>query len=115
MENLIFLTCFILFAFLTAVSMLVMGYIFEYKSPDRIKSSTYECGIKVKHFKNISFNIGYFRYLIMFMIFDISSIFIYPILATGIEYSKSHTKTITAYLLLILFAVLQFTLHRRQK
>ena len=115
MENLIFLTCFILFAFLTAVSMLVMGYIFEYKSPDRIKSSTYECGIKVKAFKDMSFNIKYFRYLIMFMIFDISSIFIYPILATGVEYSKFHTKTITAYLLLILFAVLQFTLHRRQK
>ena len=115
MENLIFLTCFILFAFLTAVSMLIMGYIFEYKSPDGIKSSTYECGIKVKEYRNISFNIRYFRYLIMFMIFDISSIFIYPILATEVEYSKFHTNTITVYLLLILFALLQFTLHRRQK
>ena len=115
MENLIFLTCFILFAFLTAVSMLIMGYIFEYKSPDGIKSSTYECGIKVKEYRNISFNIRYFRYLIMFMVFDISSIFIYPILATEVEYSKFHTNTITAYLLLILFALLQFTLHRRQK
>ena len=47
MENLIFLTCFSLFAILTSLSMLTAGFIFEYKSPDNIKSSTYECGLTI--------------------------------------------------------------------
>lgn len=105
MENLIFLTCFVLFAFLTAVCMLVMGYIFSYKSPDKIKSSTYECGLAPETSAKINFNIKYFNYLIMYLIFDISVIFIYPLLVTGVEYSKYHLITLILFLLLLLTGI----------
>lgn len=115
MENLIFLTCFIVFAFLTAVSMLAAGYIFSYKSPDSVKSSTYECGIEPEKSGKLSFNIKYFLYLIMFLIFDISAIFLYPLLVTGVEYSKSHYGTIVAYLLLLVIALINFVSLGRKK
>ncbi|MGN1152838.1 MAG: NADH-quinone oxidoreductase subunit A [Candidatus Gastranaerophilaceae bacterium] len=107
MENLIFLTCFIIFGFLTAVLMLVMGYIFSYKYPNKIKSSTYECGLAPKSSAKLSFNISYFYYLIMFLIFDVVSIFLYPILACSIEYSKSHYLIILIYLITVFIALIK--------
>ncbi len=105
MLNLIFMTCFIIFALLTAVFMLVAGFIFSYKSPDEIKSSTYECGLSPETSAKISFNIKYFNYLIMFLIFDISAIFLYPLFASEFYYLKSHAGTIVVFLFLLLFAL----------
>ena len=108
MENLILLTCFFIFALFTAISMLIMGYIFSYKNPEKIKSSTYECGLAPKTSANISFNIRYFYYLIMFLIIDVSSIFMYPLMAKNYLYSKNHTLIIEVFLLLLLISIIVF-------
>lgn len=114
MENLIFLTCFIIFAFMTAFSMLLSGYIFSYKSPEKTKSSTYECGLAPEKSAKLCFNIKYFMYLIMFLIFDISAIFLYPVIATGVEYSRFHLGTVIIYLLTLLTGVSVFIYGRRK-
>ena len=106
MPNLILFTCFIIFAFLTALAMLIMGYIFSYKNPHSTKSSTYECGLKPEHTSKIMFNIKYLNNVIMFLIFDVALIFIYPILSTRIEYSNPHLGIIIVYLLILLTAIL---------
>lgn len=105
MINLIFMTCFIIFAFLTAVSMLIAGYIFSYKSPDRVKSSTYECGLSPKTSAKVNFHIRYFNYLIMFVIFDLSVIFLYPLFSDGIGYIKSHWGVLISFLVILLCGI----------
>ncbi len=113
MENLIFLTCFSLFAILTSLSMLTAGFIFEYKSPDNIKSSTYECGLRITQSAKIKFNIKYFFYLIMLLIFDISSVFLYPLLIIELN-SLFEYLILFIYLGLILSAFIIFILSWRR-
>lgn len=108
MENFIFLICFIIFAIFTSISILLMSYIFSYKAPDKEKSSTYECGLAPETSAKIRFNIKYFYYLIMFLLFDISTIFLYPIFATNSEYSFVNLKFIVLYLSILLFALIYF-------
>ena len=58
--------------------MVVAGFICEYKKKDSVKTSTYECGIKPSGDAQIRFDIKYFNYAVMFLIFDIETIFLYP-------------------------------------
>lgn len=107
MENIILMTCFIIFAVLTAVAMLIMSYICSYKSKDTIKSSTYECGIEPKTSAKVSFNIAYFKYLVLFLLFESSSIFLYPLFACYEEFSKTYTIIILLYLVVVLISLLK--------
>lgn len=105
MANLIFLTCFTVFAFLTALSMLLSGCFFCYKSPNECKSSTYECGLAPKQSaKHISFHIRYFFYLVMVLIFDVASIFLFPLFLTVTD-SLIDNLLIFLYIIQISFAL----------
>lgn len=58
--------------------MLAAGFICQYKQKNDVKNSTYECGIKPQKNARIKFDIKYFNYAVMFLIFDIETIFLYP-------------------------------------
>lgn len=107
MKNLIFMSCFIIFSILTAVSMIVTGIVFSYKSFEETKSSTYECGLSVTTPANLKLNIQYFFYLIMFLIFDVCSIFLYPLLIIETN-SINNYGCILLYISLILTAMITF-------
>ena len=78
MRELVCLAIFIILSFLFAVAMVVAGFICQYKQKNAVKNSTYECGIKPINDARIRFDIKYFNYAIMFLIFDIETIFLYP-------------------------------------
>ena len=61
-----------------AVAMVVAGFICQYKSRCNIKESTYECGVNPIEDARIQFDVKYFNYAVMFLIFDIEMIFLYP-------------------------------------
>ena len=58
--------------------MVIAGFICQYKKKTLIKNSTYECGMVPTNCNNIRFDIKYFNYAILFLIFDIETIFLYP-------------------------------------
>lgn len=58
--------------------MIVAGFLCQYKKQTPIKTSTYECGVIPFCDAKIKFNIRYFNYAILFLIFDIETIFLYP-------------------------------------
>ena len=62
--------------------MVVAGFICQYKNESIIKNSTYECGLVPIGDTKIKFNIKYFNYAILFLIFDIETIFLYPFAMT---------------------------------
>ena len=58
--------------------MLVAGFICQYKKTSPVKESAYECGILPFSDARIKFDIKYFNYAVLFLIFDIETVFLYP-------------------------------------
>ena len=58
--------------------MVIAGFVCQYKKENAVKNSTYECGLVPNGDARIKFDIKYFNYAILFLIFDIETIFLYP-------------------------------------
>lgn len=78
MKELVCLAIFVILAAIFAAAMVVAGFICQYKSKSAVKDSAYECGVRPISDARIQFNVKYFNYAIMFLIFDIETIFLYP-------------------------------------
>ncbi len=78
MKELVCLAIFIILSAVFAVAMVVAGFICQYKKKNAVKNSTYECGIQPMSDAWIQFDVKYFHYAIVFLIFDIETIFLYP-------------------------------------
>jgi len=46
--------------------------------PDRVKSSPYECGVETIGPADIQFHARFYLYALIFAVFDVEAIFIYP-------------------------------------
>lgn len=82
MKELVSLTIFVVLSTLFALAMLVAGFVCQYKKESLIKNSTYECGLVPIGDSKIKFDIKYFNYAILFLIFDIETVFLYPFAVT---------------------------------
>jgi len=64
------------------VLILVMAQLLGYKSkrpdPDKVKTSTYECGMRTIGTAWIQFNFRYYFYALLFVIFDVETVFLLP-------------------------------------
>lgn len=78
MKELICLAIFVIFSTLFAIIMVTAGFICQYKKENPVKNSAYECGIVPFSDARIKFDIKYFNYAILFLIFDVETIFLYP-------------------------------------
>ena len=78
MKELVCLAIFVILSTLFAVAMIVAGFICQYKKESTAKTTTYECGINPFSDAKIKFDVRYFNYAILFLIFDIETIFLYP-------------------------------------
>ena len=78
MKELVGLSIFIILSAIFAIVMIAAGFVCQYKKNSSDKNIAYECGIKPIADANIRFDIKYFNYAILFLIFDIETIFLYP-------------------------------------
>ena len=78
MKEFVCLAVFIILSTLFCIAMIVAGFICQYKRKCPVKESTYECGLKPLSDAKIPFDVKYINYAIMFLIFDIETIFLYP-------------------------------------
>lgn len=78
MKELVCLAIFVILSALFAIIMIIAGFLCQYKKESDVKKSTYECGIKPFSDAKIKFDVRYFNYAILFLIFDIETIFLYP-------------------------------------
>ena len=71
-------------AFLVPIGMLLISWLFSFvrvrpKKPNPVKSSMYECGMRpIGPARWSQFNFRYYTYALLFVIFDIEVVFIYP-------------------------------------
>lgn len=78
MKELVCLSIFIIMSALFAIAMIIAGFVCQYKKKCNVKNMAYECGLKPISDARINFDIKYFNYAIIFLIFDIETIFLYP-------------------------------------
>ena len=78
MKELVCLVIFVILSTLLAIAMVVAGFLCQYKKENPVKNSTYECGLIPFGQAQIKFDIKYFNYAILFLIFDVETIFLYP-------------------------------------
>lgn len=69
---------FVVLSTLLAIAMVIAGFVCQYKKDSQVKQSTYECGLQPIDTSRVKFEIRYFNYAILFLIFDIETIFLYP-------------------------------------
>jgi len=68
--------------FLLGVTLVGLAVVFSSFIPQKTsnlqKYDTYECGIPTNGASWIQFNVGYYLFAIMFLVFDVESIFLFP-------------------------------------
>jgi len=58
---------------------IILARILSPKKPNDLKNSVYECGMETYDKTWIQFRIQYYLYALVFLIFDVETIFLYPI------------------------------------
>jgi len=79
------LIAFILFSFAFAAAALIMSFLVQPKAPGHLKEKTYECGMKPFGDSRIQFDLKYYLYALLFLIFDIEAVFLFP---WAVSYNK---------------------------
>lgn len=74
----LFIGIFLLFAIAFPLLPVVLASIVAPKKPSAIKNATYECGMEADGDSWIQFRVQYYIFALMFVIFDIETVFIYP-------------------------------------
>lgn len=74
---------FVLVAFIVPTSMLAVGFLFSKlgirpQKPNPVKQDIYECGMETIGGRWSQFNFRYYMYALLFVIFDVAVVFIYP-------------------------------------
>lgn len=74
---------FAVIAFVVPISMLMMSYLaarlgIRPNHPTPVKLDTYECGVETIGGRWNQFNFRYYMYAILFVIFDVEVVFLYP-------------------------------------
>jgi NADH-quinone oxidoreductase subunit A len=64
-------------AFLVGIA-IVISHLASPKSTNPVKGETYECGIPTTGVSWLQFNIGYYLFAILFLIFDVETVFLFP-------------------------------------
>ena len=65
-------------AFLMVFGGLAFSHLVSPKKPGKIKSATYECGEETIGSSRIQFNVGYYLFGLIFLVFDVEAAFLFP-------------------------------------
>lgn len=82
LAELTYIIIFTILSFLFAVASLVAGYFCAYRNESDEKSQIYECGMKLFSDAKLQFDVKYFNYAILFLIFDVITFFLFPFAVT---------------------------------
>jgi NADH-quinone oxidoreductase subunit A len=78
LEQYAFIGLLAVIALLFPVAGLVFAWLIRPKKPGPIKQSIYECGLETFGETWVQFRVQYYIYALVFVIFDIETVFLYP-------------------------------------
>ena len=94
---------------LTAVVLVVAAYaiakLIGPRSYNKVKGEPYECGIPTHGSSWLPVSIGYYLFAILFLLFDIETVFLYPWAVVVKEYGVMAIASIGFFLLVLVFGL----------
>jgi len=69
---------FLLAGLAVGIAALFVAWLVRPKRPTPAKLSTYECGLVTQGPTWVQFKLGYFLYALLFLVFDVETVFLYP-------------------------------------
>ena len=105
LSELIYIIIFTILSFLFAAASLVAGYVCAYRNESDEKSQIYECGMKLFSDAKIQFDIKYFNYAILFLIFDVVTFLLFPFAVTFNKMPHFLLLEIVLFTLILLFTL----------
>ena len=82
---------------------LLASMIFRPHRPTDEKLATYECGEEPIGPAWMQFRVGYYIYALIFLIFDVEAIFVFPWAAQLLGYSKNHALAVLGLVDMVIF------------
>jgi len=77
-NNYLIVFVFLCLGVLLPVVALTLGKFLRPNNPSEAKNTTYESGIEPFHDSRVQFNVRYYIFALMFVIFDVETVFLYP-------------------------------------
>lgn len=81
-SQLVQITIFTIVGFVLGITLLILSTtiqrIFGIYHPTKVKTESYECGMQTFHDTNIQFDIKYYLFALMFIVFDVEFVFLVP-------------------------------------
>jgi NADH-quinone oxidoreductase subunit A len=77
-NNYLIVVAFLCLGILLPVIALFFGKLLRPNKPNKIKNTTYESGMEPFHDSRVQFNVRYYIFGLMFVIFDAETVFLYP-------------------------------------
>lgn len=106
MKELLFLLVFIILSTAFALAALIVSFICAPKAGNDEKCSTYECGMKLFSDARIQFDMKFFNYAILFLIFDVETIFLFPFALNFNQLQLFSLIEVAIFIALLLFALI---------
>ncbi|MCP4358613.1 MAG: NADH-quinone oxidoreductase subunit A [Chloroflexi bacterium] len=94
-----FIVLFVVLSPVLAAAPMIINYLLGPKKPNPIKQQTYECGIETVGDAWVQFKVQYYIYALVFVIFDIEAVFLFPV---AVAYGQLSLFAIGAAVLFIL-------------
>ena len=82
---------------------LLASWVIRPHRPSKVKQSTYECGEVPIGPAWLQFRVGYYIYALIFLIFDVEAVFLFPWAAQLMHFSKNRALAIFGLVDMVIF------------
>ena len=109
MSEYIILSIFLFLGAFIAAAATVTGLLLGYRTKNtKNKMAPYECGMQTIGNARIQFKVGYYLFALLFLVFDIEALFLYPVLMNFKEIMAGNTPLAPAVVIidLVIFMVI---------
>ena len=94
---------------LTAVVLVVGAYVIAKligpRSYNQVKGQTFECGVPTRGSSWLPVNVGYYLFAILFLVFDIETVFLYPWAVVVKQLGIAALVSVAFFLLVLIFGL----------
>ena len=94
---------------LTAITLVVAAYLIAKligpRSYNKVKGEPYECGIPTHGTSWLPVNVGFYLFAILFLMFDVETVFLYPWAVVVKEFGVMAIVSIGFFLLVLVFGL----------
>ncbi len=98
----VFLVIAIVFPLMPLAAAKLWARKFSPSKPGEVKNATYECGLEAKGDPMVQFRADYYLYAIIFLVFDVETIFVLPF---AVSFTKLPVGALVAMIIFLLLLV----------